>query len=789
MNYNDGDENRYNYIPDEEPLHRSRSKKTTSARIEKRLKKKANKEKRNNFFKSLGIVASVVLIILIIVGTGVGIGMYTAVSTEINDMNISDLALNNESFIMYTDSAGDEHEFEKIKSTVNRKWISSEEIGDNLKKAAVAIEDQRFMKHHGVDIKRTVGATAKYALSKIGIGDSSYGGSTITQQVIKNITKEEERSAVRKVKEMMRAIALEKQLSKDDILTMYLNIVYFANNCWGVEAASNMYFGKSANELTLEEAASVVGITQTPAKYDPYAHPDNNIEKRNRVLGKMLELEMISQEEYDKASTSALKVVEKKKQSGNDITSYFADQVMNDVISDMQNIKGYSADFAQQQLTNGGIKIYATVDLDIQNEMEKVFENKSNFPNSSAQSAMIIMDPYNGEIKGIVGGIGKKTEIRGLNRATQSRLQPGSALKPLAVYAPAIELEQIDETTIVTDEKITIGNDNWEPKNAYSGFKGDMTVKEAVGRSSNIPAVKVLDMIGINKSYSYIENNFKISTLTSADKNYSSLALGGLTKGVSVKEMAAAYSIFANGGKYNKPITYTKVVDASGNTILENQHSATQSLKASTAYIMTDLLKEPVNSSYGTARRAKLSNVTTFGKTGTTNDNKDKWFVGFTPYYVGAVWYGFDQPKSVGSSNPTVSAWKTVMQNVHKNLEDKEFQIPSTVEETEVCSITGLLPRSSCDTEEAYYANGRAPKKTCSGHSKKKKTSSSTEKPSKSTTEKPDSKETTEPKKTATPEKTNPTVAPIETETVQETTPVKSDTSNNEAVPERTDEE
>ena len=394
---------------------------------------------------------------------------------------------------------------------------------------------------------------------------------------------------------MMRAIALEKQLSKDDILTMYLNIVYFANNCWGVEAASNMYFGKSADELTLEEAASIVGITQTPAKYDPYAHPDNNIEKRNRVLGKMLELGMISQEEYDAASSASLKVVEKKSRSGGDMTSYFADQVMNDVIADLQNVKGYSEDFAQQQLTNGGIKIYSTIDPEIQDKMEKVFENTSNFPSSSAQSAMIIMDPYNGEIKGIVGGMGKKTEIRGLNRATQSKLQPGSAIKPLSVYAPAIELEQIDETTVVKDEKITIGNDNWEPSNSYKGFKGDMTIKEAVGRSSNIPAVKVLDMIGINKSYSYIENNFKISTLTSADKNYSSLALGGLTKGVSVKEMAAAYSIFANGGKYNKPITYTKVTDASGNVILENTRSSTQALKASSAYIMTDLLKEELS--------------------------------------------------------------------------------------------------------------------------------------------------------------------------------------------------
>ena len=781
MNYRDDDENKYSYVPQDEPLHRNRARKNTSARIEKRLRKKEKKEKRNSFFRGVGAFIIVAAIICVIVGTGMGIGMYTAVSTEISDMNISDLALNNESFIMYYDSNGTAHELEKIKSTVNRKWISSSEIGDNLKMAAIAIEDQRFMKHHGVDLKRTVGATVKYALSKIGIGDSSYGGSTITQQVIKNITKEDKRSPVRKVKEMMRAVALEKQLSKDEILTMYLNIVFFANNCWGVEAASNMYFNKSANELSLEEAASIVGITQTPAKYDPYAHPDNNIEKRNRVLGKMLELGMINQDEYDSASNSALKVVAKKNRIKNEMTSYFSDQVMNDVIADLQNIKGYSADFAQQQLTNGGIKIYSTIDPDIQSKMEKVFENTSNFPSSSAQSAMVIMDPYNGEIKGIVGGMGQKTEIRGLNRATQSKLQPGSAIKPMSVYAPAIELEAIDETTVVKDEKITIGNDNWEPNNAYKGFKGNMTVKEAVGRSSNIPAVKVLDMIGINKSYSYLENNFKISTLTSADKNYSSLALGGLTKGISVKEMTAAYCIFVNGGKYNKPITYTKVVDSSGNVILENTRSSTQSLKASTAYIMTDLLKEPVNSGYGTARSAKLSGITTFGKTGTTNDNKDKWFVGFTPYYVGAVWYGYDTPKSVGGSNPSVAAWKKVMQSVHDGLSDKEFEKPSNVDEVKVCSVTGLLPRKSCQTETAYFVSGKSPKKTCTGHS-----NSSSSKSDNENEEKASPKTTQTPKKTESPEKSAETEEPERTQP-KETTPVKAEGDTPQTVPELTE--
>lgn len=749
MDNRSDDERKYDYKAGDEELHRRRAgERKSSSRLEKRLKKKARKEKRNLVLRNIGIACIAVAIICVIVGTGIGIGMYTAVSTEISDMNISDLALNHSSYIMYTDSSGNEAELEQIRSSVNRKWVASSDISPNLKNAAVAIEDQRFYKHHGVDLKRTFGATVKYVLSKLGVGDSSYGGSTITQQVIKNITQETDKKATRKIKEMMRAVALEKQLDKDEILTMYLNIAFFANNCYGVEAASNTYFRKSASEVSIAEAAAIVGITQMPGKFDPYVNPENTIEKRNRVLGKMLELKMISQEEHDSAVGSSLKVVEKKSNSGAYVSSYFVDQVVNDVISDLQTAYGYSNEFAQQQLTNGGLRIHSTVDPEIQEKIEKVFENKSNFPNGSAQSAMVIIDPYTGEIKGLVGGTGKKTDVRGFNRATQAKRQPGSAIKPLSVYAPALDLEKIDESVILKDEEITIGNDNWKPSNAYSGFKGNMIVREAVGRSSNIPAVKVLDMIGINRSYSFLENNFKLSMLQSADKNYSSLALGGLTTGVTVKEMAAAYAVFVNGGRYIKPHTYTKVTDSEGNVVLQNQPTSAQAVKASTAYIMADLLRAPVNDSYGTARAAKLSGIETFGKTGTTNDNFDKWFVGFTSRYVGAVWYGFDQPKSIGaSSNPSTAVWKKVMESVHSGLEDKELTKPADVVEAKICADTGCLAKSSCDSITAYFVNGKQPKKTCSGHGSKSKATSAPKE-----TEDAGS-DTAKPKKTKTPTK------------------------------------
>ena len=726
MDYRDYNDRKYDdYVSSRDDMHRRRTRsnqssgnirKGSSERVKKRIKQRENQKKRRTFFRAVGVAAIIVFMVCFVVGTGVGIGMYTAVSTEIKDMNINELALNHASYVMYTDANGEAQELDQIKTSVNRKWISSEEISENFKNAAVAIEDERFYKHHGVDIKRTIGATIKYALSKIGIGDASYGGSTITQQVIKNITNETDKSATRKIKEMMRAIALEKQITKDEILTMYLNIAFFANNCYGVEAASNMYFNKTAKEVNIQEAATIVGITQLPGKFNPYSYPENAIEKRNRVIGKMLEHKMITKEEYEKAVKSPLNVVPKRNSSSSRISSYFIDQVMNDVIADLQAKTGYSKDFAEQQITNGGIRIYSTIDPAIQDAIEQVLENKSNFPNSKAQTAMLVLDPYTGAVKGMVGGLGEKTSARGLNRATQAIRQPGSAIKPISVYGPAIDLGKIDQATVIKDEKITIGSDDWEPSNSYDGFKGSMIVHEAVGRSSNIPAVKVLDMIGINKSYSYLENNFRISTITSADKNYSSLALGGLTNGVTVKEMAAAYGVFVNQGKYIKPYTYTKVVDSSGQVILENKITSIQTIKPSTAFIMSDLLSEPVNGSYGTARSARLSNMPTYGKTGTTNDNYDKWFVGFTPYYVGAVWYGYDTPKSVGGSNPTTSVWRKVMEIVHQNLPEKNLQKPQDVVVANICTNSGNLAKSTCNSIDAYFVSGKQPKKICTNH-------------------------------------------------------------------------
>lgn len=692
-----------------------------ASRPSKRKKKKQLTEKQIKFRKRLRAAILVTILIIAVITTGMFVGMYAAVSREIKDMNIKNLALNHTSEIYYMED-GEFKLLEELESDTKQIWISSQDIAPYFKDAIVAIEDERFYDHSGVDVKRTLGATVKYVASKIGVGESSYGGSTITQQVIKNITKEDDVKATRKVKEIMRALALENELSKDDILTLYCNIVYFANNCYGIEAASKTYFNKPASELNLQEAATIAGITQYPSKYDPIANPNDNIRKRNTVLQKMYELGKITKQEYNNAVAAPLELSDAYRAEQAKPNSYFVDQVVNDVINDLVKQKNYTQEFATSQVYNGGYKIYTTIDKDIQTAMETVFENTANFPSGKGlQAAMAVIDPKTGQIKGLIGGLGEKTDIRGWNRATMAYRQPGSAIKPLAVYGPAVDLGKITEVDIVTDEKITIGNDNWEPKNANRKFLGDMTIKEAVARSTNIPAVKVLESIGLSNSYGYLQNKFHLSKIQEGDRNYSSLALGGLTKGVSVKEMAAAYGVFVNSGKYITPYTYISVKDSSGAVILENHENEMQAMSESAAYITADLLSGPVNMSYGTATSAKLSNGTpVYGKTGTTDNDFDKWFVGFTPSYVGAVWFGFDEAASLSDAgikgNPCVTAWKMVFDKITQNQDIEKLSKPYSVVEKDVCAINGKLAGAACQSVKAYFVEGTEPRNTCKNH-------------------------------------------------------------------------
>ena len=642
-----------------------------------------------------------------------------------NEFDIDALDLNFTSIVYYVDDAGNAHEMERLYKSQNRVWADITSIPKYMQDAFVAIEDERFYSHNGVDIFRTLKATATYIFQ----GSSSFGGSTITQQLVKNITGDKDARPDRKIREMWRAMALERKYSKEQILEFYLNTIYLANNCNGVQAAANKYFGKDISELSLAQCASIAGITQYPSKYDPLKNPESNIEKQRIVLSKMLELGKISQEEYDIAIAEEL-VFEEHSLNNSYVQSYFVDHLINELIADLQKEKGYSADFAEKAVYNSGFKIYATIDPAVQEAIEFVYEDPANFPTVSGsvtpQSSMVVLDPYTGGIKGIVGGIGKKSGDRILNRASQTYRQPGSTIKPIAVYAPAIEQGKLMPNTLVEDSPIDIGG--WRPSNYYSGYKGWITARHALKESMNTPAVRILQDVGIDYSFDFLTKKLGFTSLvdnevrdgkTYTDRNLSSLALGGLTDGMNATELAAAYSAFVNKGLYNKPHAYTKVVDNEGKTILENKLTPTIAMSEDTAYLTNTMLQSVITNGTGTA--AKLANgMPAGGKTGTTDDQNDRWFAGFSPYYTAVVWYGYDQPKSLEflTYHPCMPVWKKVMDSIHSNLAVKDFAIPSTIERLSVCSQTGKLAQTGCTTVTEYFKSGKRPTAYCSGHEK-----------------------------------------------------------------------
>jgi len=659
----------------------------------------------------------------IIIALGVVIGAFTGLIDTTSDLNLEDSQLSFTSFVYYSDpKTGDDVEYERLYGDENRVWVDLADIPQHIQKAVIAIEDERFYSHSGFDPK----STSKAIYSYIFKGSSSRGASTITQQLIKNLTGDKDKSPVRKVQEIIRAVNLERKLSKDQILELYLNSIYLSQGCNGLGSASNFYFDKEVRDLTLAEAASIIGITQYPVKYDPISNPKNNKEKQELILKKMLELGYIDKPTHDSAVAQKLIFKAEAKKATNSKQSYFVDTIISDVLRDLQKQKGYSEPIATKMLYSGGLKIYATIDPVVQLAMDTVYKNNSSFPKAPTgavqpESAMAIIDPYTGEVKGLVGGRGEKAGSRTLNRATQALRQPGSTIKPISVYAPAIENNLITPNSVYEDKKISYGN--WSPKNYYNGFKGSVSVKYAIEISVNTVPVQILEKLGVNTSYNFLKNNLGISSLVEQDKNLGSLALGGLTNGVSALELAAAYSPFVNKGIYTKPVTYTKVVDSSGRVLLENKRVSSKAFSEQTASLMANMLKGVVDN--GTGALAKFnSSYSIAGKTGTTDDDVDRWFVGFTPYYVGVVWFGYDTPRSMSflGSNPTVPVWKKIMADIHtkKNLATKAFTQSSGVSLISYCIDSGKLSTDACANDYRgsrvrldYFKSGTAPTSLC----------------------------------------------------------------------------
>ncbi len=631
--------------------------------------------------------------------------------------NIKNYEMNMTSVIYVKNNTGEWEEYQRIHGSENRIWVDIEKMPKQLIDAFVSIEDQRFYLHSGVDWKRTAGAFVNY-LPFVDIYSSNQGGSTVTQQLIKNITSDKDKSAMRKVREIARALLIEKMLDKTTILEAYLNTISLGNGICGVQVAANYYFNKNVDELTLAECASLAAITKNPTAYNPITKPDGNKERRNDVLYKMYELEKITNDEYASAIKQDV-VIDKTQQQDFEIpiNNYFVDALISDIIADLSVKYNCSEDTASTMLYNGGYKIYATIDTDIQDTMESVYlKQKTYFSQKSSkdksinvQSAMTIID-YNGNIKGIVGGVGEKTVNRGLNRAVDSPRQPGSTMKPLGVYTQAIDNGYISYSTMIEDKPMDkyYKDGKKGPKEWYGYYAGKMTAAKALERSANtIPCWILRDNIGIDNSYNFLTQKLHLKYLNTADKNLSSLALGGCQYGITTTESAAAYAIFGNGGKYYEPTTYTKVLDINGETVLEAGNGE-QVIKETTATVMNKMLQNVVYGSQGTGKGiANYSKMKAYAKTGTSSESKDLWMVAGTPYYVGSVWYGFDQPENVHNAGAAAKVWRDIMTEIHKDLEEKEFELSDQIIEAKYCNITGHLAVPSCYSKSnGYYISG-----------------------------------------------------------------------------------
>lgn len=657
----------------------------------------------------------------------------------------------------------------------NRIWADLEQIPKDLQNAVVAIEDKRFYTHKGVDWH----GTARAIFSTI-FGGSVQGGSTITQQLVKNVTGDNQNTVKRKVMEIYRAQELEKRYEKDEILEAYLNEVYFGYSCYGVVTASLKYFNKDVSELSLAECASLIAITNNPSLYDPLQTDwglENNRTRQLLVLGAMLEQEKIDQAAYDAAKEENVvfsngytilggrvdvdtdkkddtdtdggdEQPEEETETATSSQSYFTDAVIEDVaaalvekygLTDSTNPVTGKVTTAFDQGVNmvygKGYKIYTTQNPDYQKIAEEVCTDTSNLPYTSSytnsygeketeqlQVGMTIVDPYTGYVVAMVGGAGVKQYDRGWNWATSAR-QCGSAIKPISVYAPALDDGTINGASSIDDYPVMVLNGSVYPKNANGRYKGLTPLHTAIARSTNTCAVRVVQEYGTSRSYDFMTNKLGFTTLTSQDaQQVGNMGLGGLDRGVTTEEMAAAFAAFANEGIYTAPRTFVRVEDADGNVILENEAKASVAMKDTTAALMNSLLQEVING--GTGYEGRISGMHVAGKTGTTNNDQDRYFVGYTPYYSCAVWVGYvHNQRIVASGNPAASMWQKVMSRIHAELPDKDFFSCSGLTYVKVCADSGLLATDSCAEDcrgsrvySALVAADNAPSAYCNMH-------------------------------------------------------------------------
>lgn len=655
--------------------------------IEKKNRKSEKKKKRGGmsfgfkFFRFLAGVGLIVGVVGIVCASVMLIYAINVVNGDaVFDLNERKHALSQTSFIYAYNDDGSLKELTRLHSEENREWINLEDVGPYLPEAFKAIEDKRFDEHHGVDWIRTVGVIVKPS-------NFGQGGSTITQQLIKNLTDENQVTVARKFNEILSALNLEKYNKKEEIMEAYLNTIFLSNGCYGVKTAAETYFGKDVNALNIAECACLASITKSPTLYNPLLNPEKNRDRQLDVLAAMLDQGRITQEEYDEAIAYEMVFTNSPNYQGSQVTgggsesrtnvidSWYIDYVMKTVIDDLQKAYGYNYRKAKNMLYGGGLKIYSAIDLEVQEAIEDVYENYRRMPDETVEGAMVIMN-YEGRVLGLVGGTGKKKVGLGFNRATEAKRPPGSTMKPIAVYAPAIQKSLDNDdfdyywSTVDTDAPcMTLDGEPWPYDDGHTYSGANVTIQKGLANSWNTISARTLMKIGLEYSYDFLKDRFHISTLDPVrDLDWSPLAVGGMTTGMRPIEMAAAYATFGNGGQYYYPYCYYKVEDSQGNVILQNDPEGTkeQALSEGTAWVMNKLLQTVMTS--GTGRYYDLSGVECFGKTGTTTESKDRWFMGGTPEYIAAVWYGYDIPKEIVyrlSYNPAGTIWNAVMNNVY----------------------------------------------------------------------------------------------------------------------------
>lgn len=697
-----------------------------------------------NIFRGVITVFLVFLLTGCIVAGTFGVYAFSIIGGDMhNDLiakqDLDDMSLSFTTVIYAKDKEGNWVEHQRMHDGENRIWVDYDKdlamandpsykgIPQNLANAFIAIEDKRFLDHDGVDWKRTIAAMVNMVLPVKG----KFGGSTITQQLVKNITKDDDQKASRKIREIMRARYLEGEYTKEVILECYMNTISMARGMYGVAVPASYYFGKDVSELTLAECASLASITKSPEYYRPDKHPDNNKERRNFVLYEMLDQGLITREEYDEAIAEELNIIANEEAVKNSevINNYFVDTLIEEIIAILMEKNGYKREAAIEDFYSGGYKIYSTMDTSVQAALEKVYNDTAfdikGKDGTSLQGAMTVLD-YNGNIKGIIGGIGEKKENRGLNRATMSPRQPGSTIKPLAAYAPAIENDLITYSSMVEDKKTVYYEGKsyeWFPENWYNGYWGNITVEYALRRSVNTVPVALVDLLTPQKSFDFLKGNFLLDGLNpTADVNYSPLGMGGTNGGVTVTQSAAAFAVFGNGGIYYNPTTIVSIYNRFDELIYENKPQSHVAVSEDTATIMNHLLQRVVVGENGTGRDllSIFKDMPVYAKTGTSNSGEyanDVWFSGGTPYYAASAWCGYDSNLAITKAyeKTALKMWGNVMKIIHEDLAVKDFEDSKYTQIRMYCAETGELATTAC-TIGGYGWYKTSGQKTCSAH-------------------------------------------------------------------------